>query len=107
MEATRTSPVLPPAWTEVLDRVQEALTTAIAAAAERERATPAARPCPGFDGHPRLERVNEILRGLQGVMEQAARQAAEADTVLGAAEDALREWLAGAAAAGTGDASDG
>jgi hypothetical protein len=96
MDETRPAAVLPPAWMEVLDRVQEALASATVAAAEREQAMPA-QASGEADRQPRLAIANEPLRGLQDVIAQAGREAADADAGLAASEDALHDWLKAAA----------
>jgi hypothetical protein len=99
-------PLLPIAWTQVLDKVDETLRRTAEAAAQREQAIPDL-----FDGadaeadrvarwQEALKRLHEQMPGWFAVLSQAEKEAAEADTVLGAAEETLRAWLSEAEALG-------
>ncbi|MCC6417382.1 MAG: hypothetical protein IT429_03955 [Gemmataceae bacterium] len=92
---------LPPAWQEILTRVEQALAAAVAAAARREDALSAAES-PAEAHHPDLAgglaRFAERLHGLGLHGERAAHTVAEADGALAAGEDALRAWFQNAEA---------
>ncbi len=94
-------PTLPPAWQEMLARVERALAEAAEAAARRDDALrtqpPAVLPVPEFDAG--LARFRERLRGLGEYAGRAEHTVAEADAALADSEDALRAWLQAAEAA--------
>jgi hypothetical protein len=87
-------PVLPPAWGDVLDQVQQSLTGALEQADHRLQAlsdAAAAAPpaAPDAAARPRFD----------ARLDAAERQVTDADAALAAAEEALRAWLdAGASA---------
>ena len=98
------APVLPAAWAEILGTIQQALTQALEAADERERTLDSLLAPPGPAGGPDpvgqqgLQPYDLSLRELHSCVRQAQRDAAEADSALGATEEALQGWLAAAAA---------
>jgi len=98
-------PILPADWTEVLERVQQALEQADAAAAKRaealanvaavaESGAPQEPPW-----RPGLEHMRQRLDTLSTYADRAVRAVAEADVALGAGEDSLRGWLQASEAA--------
>ena len=96
MQPFPAQPPLPAAWTRVLDEVDETLRRTGEAAAQRERAI-------GNDSGSEAERrarwqqtlqqLHERLQGWPAALTQAENEAAEADAVLNAGEEALRRWL--------------
>jgi hypothetical protein len=91
---------LPPQWRAMLGRVVSALA---AAAADAERRGAALEqlmqpPPPATDLEQGLAGFRERLRGLHEQVARAEAAVAEADTVLAASEEALREWLHAAGA---------
>jgi hypothetical protein len=79
-------------WLEALDRLEETLERSLAAAGEPAAEEGASLPTalPAVDAGP---------EPLPAVLERAERNAAETDTLLADAVDALRRWLEAAAAA--------
>jgi hypothetical protein len=93
--------MLPESWTDVLDRIQQALAEAIAVAEQRERAAEAPEPAATEERWQALSAaLDERFAALRASIEQSEWQAAEADVQLGGAALALQAWLEAAAAAG-------
>ncbi len=97
-------PPLPQSWGRVLDDVAAALDQAVADAAAREQhAAELAAPRVGRTAREALNqefgrRLQTRLGARQARLDQAEKQAAAADAVLGTAEEALGQWLAAIAA---------
>ncbi|HLJ97534.1 MAG TPA: hypothetical protein VKU02_30520 [Gemmataceae bacterium] len=98
--------VLPATWAQVLDQVEATLRVAENEAGQRGEAirqfasAPASDPERAASWQQSLERVQERLQGWPAMLHQADQEAAEADGVLQAAEEALRDWLNAAEALG-------
>jgi hypothetical protein len=91
------SPVLPPAWMQVLQTMQESLAQALAAAGEpppEPAGSPAERPPPWQAA---LDRLDQRLELLEACNRRAQEGAAAMDAELAAGAEALRRWLADAA----------
>jgi SLT domain-containing protein len=88
-------PVLPPTWPQVLAAMQQSLTQALAAVAAPPAAA-AASPVPPWQDA--LERLDHRLGQLEANCRRAAQDAAATDADLAGGGDALRQWLATAAA---------
>jgi hypothetical protein len=92
--------VLPPAWMQVLEAMQQSLAQALAAAGEVPP-EPAAGPAPAGrtpPWQPDLDRLDRRLGQLEASSRRAEANAAAMDTELAAAAEALRQWLAATAA---------
>jgi hypothetical protein len=96
-------PVLPTAWSQVLDHVHDALAKAEAETAQHERTlaaevtaleTEAEHGAQWGEG---LVRLEERLQGWQTILRHAETTAAEAEETLRAGEEELRRWLSEAA----------
>jgi hypothetical protein len=101
MAAAR-EPVLPPAWGDVLDQVQQSLALALGHADQRLQALAAPTepaPAPATFPADHQARCDAVRRQLDGSVEEATRRVEEADATLAAAEEALRTWLDASAAA--------
>ena len=88
------------AWTKILDRVQQALTQALAELAERQRGLNLATspPPPGTaPWQQQLAQCDARLEQLRTWEQQADGKAAAASGALEASEMAFRDWLAEAA----------
>jgi hypothetical protein len=92
--------VLPKAWTDVLDEVLQALDDTAKEAARRAQSleAPAAASGPDTAALPALGAWPQRLAQLRAPVDQAGRAVAEADAVLAADEEAVKEWLAKATA---------
>jgi hypothetical protein len=86
------SPLLPLAWADVLDKVAQTLQHAEAEAVRSEQALEVP-PEPARDGHANLDRLDERMRGLQERLALAERIAAEADALLQKSQEAFARWL--------------
>ena len=92
--------LLPDGWLNVLDRVQEALTVAEAAAARRERSLPAFAPPEDISTGQTvswrlcLERLRQRLDGLAACAERARLEIADAESAVTEGADSLQGWLA-------------
>ena len=95
-------PVLPAAWVDVLESVQQALVMAEADAAQRERAAATfGLPSERQRDHEVawkqcLNRLDERSQAWQRRIQQAEREAGEGDTALQTGEAELRQWLTAA-----------
>jgi len=95
-------PVLPAAWVDVLESVQQALVKAEADAAQREQAAatfglPSERqPDHEVAWKQCLNRLDERSQAWQRRIQQAEREAGEGDTALQTGEAELRQWLTAA-----------
>jgi hypothetical protein len=93
------NPVLPPAWAQVLETMEQSLEQAVATAPLQPTAPPpdtvagreAAWQCS-------LERLHERLEQLRTCAAKAEENAAEMDALLSAGAADLERWLAGASA---------
>lgn len=98
--------VLPATWAQVLDQVEATLRVAESDAGQRGEAirqfpsAPASDPERAASWQQRLERLQEQLQGWPAMLHQADQEAAEADGILQAAEEVLRDWLNAAEAWG-------
>jgi hypothetical protein len=93
------NPVLSPAWTQVLETMQQTLAHALAAAGEPppEAAGPAlAERTPSWQAA--LDQLDRRLGQLEASGRRAQEGAAAMDADLAAAAEGLRQWLAAAAA---------
>ncbi len=95
-----TQPMLPLAWAQVLENVQEALQKAEADAAQRAQVLISAWLPPNQAEGPQTlpQRLQERLPGWQAGLQQVEEQVSEADVTLRASEEELRRWLASAEA---------
>ena len=94
------SPVLPPAWMQVLEAMQRSLAQALAAAGEPPP-EPAAGPAPAGGPPPwqaALDQLDRRLGQLEASTRRAQEGAAAMDAELAAGAETLRQWLAAAAA---------
>lgn len=91
----------PTPWSEVLDRVLQALHTAAAKAAERAQGleTPAAPAEREGGWQADLREGPRRLKPFQALVGQAGQTVAQTDALLEAEEETVRQWLAKAAAA--------
>jgi hypothetical protein len=92
--------VLPPAWMQVLETMQQSLAQALAAAGEPPPES-AAGPAPAGRTPPwqaDLDRLDRRLGQLEASTRRAQEGAAAMDAELAAGAEALRQWLAAAAA---------
>ena len=90
-------PVLPPAWGDVLDQVQQSLTSALERTDQRLQALETAPPATSPAQH--HTRCDAARQQLDASVEAATRHVQDADTALAAAEEALRTWLHASAVA--------
>jgi hypothetical protein len=91
--------ILPVRWTDVLDRVAQALAQTEAEAARAEQiltAEPASDAAHGWQDA--LVRLGERLQHLDACIAQAGHTAADVEAALQGSESALRRWLAEAEA---------
>jgi len=95
MPATSASPVLPPSWQPVLEKIEETLAETLRRSAEPAQPPPADAAPTGRDAawQEALARLDDRLAALDDCAGRAARSADGADVVLanGAAE--LDRWL--------------
>ena len=94
--ASTSRPILPADWTEVLERVQQTLEEADAAAAKRaEGLNGNIDPSGGLPSRlaSDLEQMRERLDKLSSYLDRATGTVSDADVALGAGEEALRTWL--------------
>lgn len=87
---------LPPAWADVVDRINTALATALAAADQQDRAldaVAAADPSDAFAADI-LARLRQRLDALDASCRRAERLAAEAEEALTPVAHELTEWQA-------------
>jgi hypothetical protein len=96
---SETSPPLPPAWAEVLARIETTVATAIGETREREEALIAlAEACDsrsvGTAGTGELERFRQHVQELARCADRAGQAVAGVDAALADDEEALRQWLA-------------
>jgi hypothetical protein len=94
--ASNPRPILPADWTEVLERVQQTLEEADAAATRRAEALnvnteSSGSLCPRLAGE--LDQMRERLDKLSSYVDRATGTVSDADVALGAGEEALRTWL--------------
>jgi uncharacterized protein YukE len=96
---TAREPLLPVHWADILDQVARALAQTEAEAAHADPVPPAL-PAADPDGawQEALTRLGERLRQLDACVTQAGEAAEQVDAALQASENALRRWLAEAAA---------
>ena len=98
--------VLPVAWTDVLDDVEETLRKTEAAGAEREQALGHSAPAAPAEEQRRTKEPFDLLpmqtQGWPAVLQAAEKETAEADAVLSAAEEVLHQWLSKAEALAQG-----
>jgi hypothetical protein len=92
-------PLLPLAWEQVLDQVQDALRQAESAAAAREQVAAASSFARPDDAEHEqawrqsMQRFEERLRAWENGMQAEERRCADIDTALAGSEQALKEWL--------------
>ena len=92
-------PALPETWAQVLDEVEATLRGAEAAAAQRGLAIDHFAPATASQlertalWNQNLKHLEERMQGWPAVLQQAEKEAANADVVLKAPEEALRRWL--------------
>jgi hypothetical protein len=86
--------VLPPSWTQVLEKIEQSLEETVRQVAAREQA-----PAPPADGlrwgewQAALGRLDGRLAALAEGVARAEREAAAADAALADAADGLGRWL--------------
>jgi len=96
---TARKPLLPSRWADILDQVAQALAQTETEAARAEQVPPAAPTVdPDSAWQDALTRLGERLRQLDACVAQAGEAAEQVDAALQASENALRRWLAEAAA---------
>jgi hypothetical protein len=92
--------ILPERWAEVLDRVQQGLARAEAAAAQRAEALSTAPPSDDpSDGQADAwrqcrQRLDERLAGLEACIEKARQETTDAEAALEDSASWVRRWLA-------------
>jgi hypothetical protein len=90
---------LPNTWIEVLESIEKALAQTEADAARAAEASASPTPAdPQSEGPSPLDRLDERLRRLRASAAQAEQTAAQAGAAVEDGEQALRRWLAEAAA---------
>jgi septal ring factor EnvC (AmiA/AmiB activator) len=105
-EFTSVVPALPETWAQVLDEVEATLREAETAAALRGQAISHFAPSTAGElervtlWQQSLERLEARIQGRPTILQQAEKEASNADMVLKAAEEALRRWLSEAEALG-------
>lgn len=99
MEAVLSQAGLPAEWEEVLRQIEDALSEAEAATAERERELREEASFQSGDSDPevvwrqRLEHWDALVEGLQAFADKAEQKVAETSAALREGEEALRGWL--------------
>jgi hypothetical protein len=95
------SPVLPPAWVQVLESIERSLEQAAASAPEEPPAPPPRDAAAARDAawQQALDRLQERLEQLRGCTASAEANAAEMDALLGGGAGDLERWLTAAAEA--------
>src|SRR5688500_6961015 len=87
--------MLPAAWMQVLETIEQSLLEAVRRAAEHGPPEPAAPPAAGRDAawQEALARLEGRIAGLRDGVERAAQSATEADAALADAAEGLSGWL--------------
>lgn len=103
------TPVLPADWTTVVERLHDALSAALDAAAAQEERLTESPPAPDAGTDEATARLHQRLNAMQACCERAARAQAEAEAALVDAADRIVGWLAevGAARRTLADGPDG
>ena len=99
-------PPLPETWAQILDEVDATLRKAETEAAQRAQAISHFAPSTVADREraaswqQSLERLEQRMQGWPTILQQAEKEALNADVALKAGEEALRRWLSEAEALG-------